>query len=212
MTLSLSSLRHQLAHWDDVRERWCSGVYTLHLVSMSKRSSAWLWIKCGTHEPNRGFHIPFHPQLVSAAVAVLVSKVRMLDWDSPSMCSCQPGQGQWYRQWPARFPCITVVNSVFYVGHWVLSVYHIVMMQGSQDLSLLLSVLLMAVSSLLLVSDLSLCVSVLWEELCDFRTVKSDVWDAKGRVLPYITTLPPPAVWSCSHILLPHLSSWSLPL
>lgn len=51
------------------------------------------------------------------------------------------------------------------------------------------------------------------EGVCDSGTVKSDVWDAKGGVVPYVTSSPAPAARSSRpRLLLPPLSSWLLPL
>lgn len=71
------------------------------------------------------------------------------------------------------------------------------------------------VSSLLSFSSPLLCVCVccLCEGVCDSGTVKSDVWDAKGGIVPYLSASPAPAVWSRRpRLLLPPLSSWLLPL
>lgn len=57
------------------------------------------------------------------------------------------------------------------------------------------------------------CVRCLCEGVCDSRPVKSDVWDAKGGVVPYLPAPSAPAVWSCRpRLLLPPLSSWLLSL
>lgn len=64
-------------------------------------------------------------------------------------------------------------------------------------------------------ADLLLCLlffSCVCEGLCDSGPVKSDVWDGKIGVVPYLPTSPAPAARSSRpHLLLPPLSSCLLP-
>lgn len=63
------------------------------------------------------------------------------------------------------------------------------------------------------VSFSCLRVCFLWEGVCDSGPAKSDVWDAKGGVVPYFSASPAPAVWSSRpRLFLPPLSSRLLPL
>lgn len=60
---------------------------------------------------------------------------------------------------------------------------------------------------------LCVCVCCVWKGVCDSGPVKSDVWDAKGGVVPYLPASPVPAVRSSGpRLLLLLLSSWLLPL
>lgn len=82
-------------------------------------------------------------------------------------------------------------------------------------LLLLPPVLLLCVFTAVFLFSPSVCVCVccLCEGVCDSGTVKSDVWDAKGGIVPYLSASPAPAVWSRRpRLLLPPLSSWLFPL
>lgn len=127
-----------------------------------------------------------------------------------------------YEQRPAMAPCISrtlmwsvwpplcvVLRSVFPFrpsfphsldaeGHWVFWYVSL----------LLLTSVLTAVCLSPPLSLLPLCVWCLWEGVCDSGPVKSDVWDAKGGVIPYFPASSAPAVWSRRpRLLLPPLSS-----
>lgn len=95
------------------------------------------------------------------------------------------------------------------------SVYDVKTQTVESELLLLLLLHLLPVAlALLTVSSLLLCLffSCVCEGLCDSGPVKSDVWDAKGGVVPYLPTSPAPAARSSRpHLLLPPLSSCLLP-
>lgn len=80
-------------------------------------------------------------------------------------------------------------------------------------LLLLPPVLLLCVFTAVFLFSPSVCVCCLCEGVCNSGTVKSDVWDAEGGIVPYLSASPAPAVWSRRpRLLLPPLSSRLLPL
>lgn len=69
-----------------------------------------------------------------------------------------------------------------------------------------------SISVLSFLSPPALCVAS-GKGVCDCGPVKSDLWDAKGGIVPYLPSSPSPAVWSSRSSLFLHpLSSWFLPV